>query len=58
MKFVKIDTDLSTTGAKAATTNASSTHNTDTTDDGDGSGGYMYLDEMLDKTFITDYFLQ
>jgi hypothetical protein len=52
MKFMKIDTDLSTTAAK--------THNTDTTDDGggSGSGGYMYLDEMLDKTFITDYFLQ
>lgn len=51
MKFVKIDTDLSTTTTTTA-------HNTDTTDDGGGSGGYMYLDEMLDKTFITDYFLQ
>ena len=51
MKFVKIDTDLSTTTTK--------THSNDTTDDGGGgSGGYMYLDEMLDKTFITDYFLQ
>ena len=44
---MKIDTDLSTTAATTA-------HNTDTTD----HGGYMYLDEMLDKTFITDYFLQ
>lgn len=56
MKFMKIDTNLSTTAAKTA--NASSTHSNDTTDDGGGSGGYMYLDEMLDKTFITDYFLQ
>lgn len=47
---MKIDTDLSTTATKTASN--------DTTDDGDGSGGYMYLDEMLDKTFITDYFLQ
>jgi hypothetical protein len=56
MKFVKIDTNLSTTASK--TPNASKTHGNDTTDDSGGIDGYMYLDEMLDKTFITDYFLQ
>jgi len=50
---MKIDTNLSTTAANA-TTNTSKTHGNNTTD----HDGYMYLDEMLDKTFITDYFLQ
>jgi len=58
MKFVKIDTNLSTTASKAVAHNASRTHSNDTTDHSDGDGGYMYLDEMLDKTFITDYFLK
>ena len=49
MKFMKIDTNLSTVASKTSN---------DTTDDSGGSDGYMYLDEMLDKTFITDYFLQ
>jgi hypothetical protein len=47
MKFVKIDTPvpLSTTATKPHS------HAAD-------HGGYMYLDDMLDKTFLTDYFLQ
>ena len=45
---MKIDTNLSTMATKTTV------HSNDTTD----HGGYMYLDEMLDKTFITDYFLQ
>jgi len=52
MKFMKIDTNLSTVASKAAKAA------NDTTDDSGGIDGYMYLDEMLDKTFITDYFLQ
>jgi hypothetical protein len=44
MKFVKIDTPPP----------LSATTKPDTTD----HGGYMYLDDMLDKTFLTDYFLQ
>ena len=43
MKFVKIDTPAPTASTKP-----------DTAD----HGGYMYLDDMLDKTFMTDYFLQ
>ena len=44
MKFVKIDTPVP----------LSTTSKPDTV----GAGGYMYLDDMLDKTFMTDYFLQ
>jgi len=47
MKFVKIDTPV-----PAATTTTTAKHDTV------GAGGYMYLDDMLDKTFLTDYFLQ
>ena len=46
MKFMKLDTPTS-----------SSSPTSKTSIKGD-HGGYMYLDEMLDKTFITDYFLQ
>ena len=46
MKFVKIDTP--------APTVATASTKPDTAD----HGGYMYLDDMLDKTFMTDYFLQ
>ena len=53
MKFVKIDTNLSTPASKAAAGASEKA-----TDHSDGDGGYMYLDQMLDKTFITDYFLQ
>jgi hypothetical protein len=44
MKFVKIDTPTATTAPTAKP-------------DTMGAGGYMYLDDMLDKTFLTDYFL-
>ena len=44
MKFMKIDTPAATTASTKP----------DTAD----HGGYMYLDDMLDKTFMTDYFLQ
>ena len=42
MKFMKIDTPAPAT--------STATQSTD-------HGGYMYLDDMLDKTFMTDYFL-
>jgi hypothetical protein len=53
MKFVKIDTPTrvnnhSSTSASAQTRE----HSTSVS-----GGKYMYLDEMLDKTFMTDYFL-
>jgi len=48
MKFVKIDTPVPTP------TTAAKPHHSHTAD----HGGYMYLDDMLDKTFLTDYFLQ
>jgi hypothetical protein len=46
MKFVKIDTPAATTAPAKPHTHAAD------------HGGYMYLDDMLDKTFMTDYFLQ
>lgn len=48
MKFVKIDTPVPTP------TTAAKHHHSHAAD----HGGYMYLDDMLDKTFLTDYFLQ
>jgi hypothetical protein len=48
MKFVKIDTPVPTP------TTAAKPHHSHAAD----HGGYMYLDDMLDKTFLTDYFLQ
>ena len=45
MKFMKLDTPTSAHTTKPP-------HN-DTAD----HGGYMYLDDILDKTFLTDYFL-
>jgi hypothetical protein len=50
MKFMKLDTPALI--EKAAGAGATHKHN-DTVD----HGGYIYLDEMLDKTFLTDYFL-
>jgi len=47
MKFMKLDTP-----APAATTKHPHKDDHNYSDD-----GYMYLDEMLDKTFMTDYFL-
>ena len=41
MKFMKLDTTPSAASSKPTTTES----------------GYMYLDDMLDKTFMTDYFL-
>lgn len=49
MKFVKIDTPAPTVAT--ASTKPPHTQSAD-------HGGYMYLDDMLDKTFMTDYFLQ
>lgn len=46
MKFVKIDTPAATTASTKPPHTQSADH-----------GGYMYLDDMLDKTFMTDYFL-
>lgn len=47
MKFMKIDTPVPMMATAAAAATQSADH-----------GGYMYLDDMLDKTFLTDYFLQ
>jgi len=52
MKFMKLDTPALTEKAAGAGAGATHKHN-DTVD----HGGYIYLDEMLDKTFLTDYFL-
>ena len=59
MKFMKLDTPALTEKAAGAAgtagtagTVATHKHN-DTVDHSD----YIYLDEMLDKTFLTDYFL-
>ena len=46
MKFIKLDTP-------PLSSSSSSSKPSIKGDDGE----YMYLDEMLDKTFITDYFL-
>ena len=46
MTFVKIDTPAATTASTKPPHTQSADH-----------GGYMYLDDMLDKTFMTDYFL-
>jgi hypothetical protein len=52
MKFMKLDTPALIEKAAGAGAGATHKHN-DTVD----HGGYIYLDEMLDKTFLTDYFL-
>ena len=56
MKFMKLDTPAQTEKAAGAagTAGAVVTHKHNDTVD---HSGYIYLDEMLDKTFLTDYFL-
>ena len=60
MKFMKLDTPVLTVKAAGAAGAAGAVgaaathkHHNDTVD----HSGYIYLDEMLDKTFLTDYFL-
>lgn len=54
---MKLDTPALTVKAAgavgAAGAAATHKHHNDTVD----HSGYIYLDEMLDKTFLTDYFL-
>jgi hypothetical protein len=49
MKFMKLDTPSSSSSSSSTSTSKPSIKGDD--------GEYMYLDEMLDKTFLTDYFL-
>ena len=50
MKFMKLDTPAQSASASAPS--PAHKHN-----DAADHGGYVYLDEMLDKTFLTDYFI-